>query len=256
MIWNRARDKKIFFMTMMVFLSTSFFAVPAWAKSADDLVEDSIDVIREMRKQDDVGSMADLIEGAHAIAFVPSMIKAGFVIGGEYGEGLILRKERGKWFGPSFYNLGGGSLGLQIGVQKTAFILVVNNQNGVDAFLRSRTKLGADVAVAAGPAGRRGDAATDARLKASIYSYSMTKGLFAGASLDGSILSISVKRNKEYWKKNISAADALKLPARDRRILPLIREIERISQKSGGSLTASAFRLYPTPGEGGTSCPK
>jgi lipid-binding SYLF domain-containing protein len=240
MIRNNLRSEKIFFIAMVVL--ASFLAVPAWAAKADDLVKDSIDVLKKMERQEDVHSMAELIDGAQAIAFVPAMIKAGLVIGGEYGEGLILRKERGKWFGPSFYNLGGGSLGLQIGVQKTAFILVVNNKDGVDAFLRSRSKLGADVAVAAGPVGRRGDAATDARLKASIYSYSMTKGLFVGASLDGSILSISVKRNKEYWKKDISASDALKIPATDKRILPLIEEIQRLSKKSG-SITARPPRL-------------
>jgi lipid-binding SYLF domain-containing protein len=242
MVRNSVRNGKVFFAVTAVAVLVSFFAVPAWAAKADDLVKDSIEIIKEMTKQDDADSMADLIDGAHAIAFVPAMIKAGFVIGGEYGEGLILRKERGRWFGPSFYNLGGGSLGLQIGVQKTAFVLVVNNKDGVDAFLRSRSKLGGDIAVAAGPVGRRGDAATDARLKASIYSYSMTKGLFAGASLDGSILSISVKRNREYWKKDISASDALKTPATDKRILPLIREIERVSKKRV-SVTAKVPRL-------------
>jgi lipid-binding SYLF domain-containing protein len=232
MAWNNLRNRKMLFIGMAVVVLASLFALPAWAAKADDLVKDSIQVIKEMGKQEDADSMARLIDGAHAIAFVPAMIKAGFVLGGEYGEGLVLRKERGKWFGPSFYNLGGGSLGLQIGVQKTAFVLVVNNEEGVDAFLRSRSKLGGDVAVAAGPVGCRGDAATDARLEASIYSYSMTKGFFAGASLDGSILSISVKRNKEYWKKDISASDALKKPATDKRILPLIREIQRLSKNS------------------------
>jgi lipid-binding SYLF domain-containing protein len=204
---------------------------PAWAASAESLIEDSVGVLKEMARQEDVSYMTEVIRGAHAIAFVPAMYKAGFIIGGEYGEGLILRKEGKKWYGPSFYNLGGGSLGLQIGVQKTAFILVVNNKDGVEAFLRSKTKLGGDVAVAAGPVGRRGDAATDAQLRASIYSYSMTKGLFAGFSLDGSVLSISVKRNREYWKKDMSAADALQRLATDKRILPLIRAIENISKK-------------------------
>ncbi|MDR1379135.1 MAG: lipid-binding SYLF domain-containing protein [Synergistaceae bacterium] len=210
-------------------------AEPVWAADANSLIQDSINVIKAMGEQSDVESMADVIKDAHAVAFIPAMVKAGLIIGGEYGEGFILRKEGNKWFGPSFYNMGGGSLGLQIGVQKTAFVLIVNNEKGVEAFLRSRAKLGADVAVAAGPVGRRGDAATDGRLEASIYSYSMTKGLFAGVSLDGAALSISVKRNKEYWKKDMAAADALKTPATDKRILPLIQEIQRISQKAKGS---------------------
>ncbi|MCL2009192.1 MAG: lipid-binding SYLF domain-containing protein [Synergistaceae bacterium] len=205
---------------------------PVFASSPSSLITDSINVLKEMGKQEDVGTMASVIKGAEAVAIVPSMMKAGLIIGGEYGEGLILRKQGGKWYGPSFYNLGGGSVGLQIGVQKTAFVMAVNNQKGVEAFLKSRTRLGADASVAAGPVGRRGQAATDAQLKAEIYSYSMTKGLFAGVSLDGSVISVSVKRNKEYWKKDISGNDALKQPATDRRITPLIREIENIIKKA------------------------
>lgn len=224
--------KRSLTMALLAFAFCCIFVLPASATDADSLIKDSIDVIKEMEKQEDASGMADVIEGAHAIAFVPAMVKAGFIVGGEYGEGLILRREGKKWYGPSFYNLGGGSLGLQIGAQKISLILVVTNEKGVDAFLKSKTKLGADVAVAAGPTGRRGEAATDAQMKASIYSYSMTKGLFAGLSLDGSVISISVKRNQEYWKKEISADDALKKPATDKRILPLIKEIERISKKA------------------------
>ena len=215
--------------TLFLFLAGVF---PAEAVTPQSLISDSIDVIKEMKKQDDVSSMADVIHGAHAIAFVPSMVKAGLILGGQYGEGLVLRKEGGKWYGPSFHNLGGGSFGLQIGAQKISLILVVTNQKGVDAFLSSKTKLGADVAVAAGPVGRRGEASTDGQLKASIYSYSITKGLFAGVSLDGSVLSISVKRNEEYWNKKISADKALNTLATDKRILPLIKEIESISKKA------------------------
>ena len=215
-----------------VFFVSVLLVVPGFAESPDGLIKDSIDVLKEMTKEDDIGSMADVIENAHAIAFVPSMVKAGLILGGEYGEGLVLRKEGGKWYGPSFYNLGGGSFGLQIGAQKVSLVLVVNNTDGVEAFLRSKTKLGADASVAAGPVGRRGEAATDAQLKASIYSYSMTKGLFAGVSLEGSVLSISVEKNKEFWKKDISAKDALMTRATDKRILPLIEEIERVAQKA------------------------
>ena len=160
------------------------------------------------------------------------MVKAGLIIGGEYGEGLILRREKGRWYGPSYYNLGGGSLGLQIGAQKISLVLVVTNEDGVRAFLNSRTKLGADVSVAAGPTGRRAEAATDAQAKASIYSYSMTKGLFAGVSLEGSVISVSVKRNEDYWKKKLSADDALKQLAKDKRILPLTGALDNLARKA------------------------
>ncbi|MDR2527738.1 MAG: lipid-binding SYLF domain-containing protein [Synergistaceae bacterium] len=226
------KKKALWRVGAFVLLGGVFMATTARAATTpDSLIKDSIDVIKAMMQEKDVSDMADVIRGAHAVAFIPAMYKAGLILGGEYGEGLILRKQKGKWYGPSFYNLAGGSVGLQLGVQKTAFVLVVNNEKGVEAFLRSKTKLGADATVAAGPVGRRGDAATDAQLKASIYSYSMSKGLFAGVSLDGSVLSISVKRNKEYWGKSISADDALKTAATDKRILPLIQEVERISKQ-------------------------
>ena len=229
---NKINTKGLAWVVYLLAAALLFTAAPAIAADISGLIKDSIDVLREMAKEDDGGNMAHVIKGAEAVAFVPSMVKAGLIVGGEYGEGLILRKQGGKWYGPSFYNLGGGSLGLQIGAQKISYVLVVNNKAGVEAFMRSRTKLGADAAVAAGPVGRRAEAATDAQLKASIYSYSMSKGLFAGVSLEGSVISVSVKRNKEYWKKDISADNALKQPAVDKRILPLIKEIDNIIKKA------------------------
>ncbi|MDR3265148.1 MAG: lipid-binding SYLF domain-containing protein, partial [Synergistaceae bacterium] len=175
---------------MALALCLAVFPFSVQAATPESLIRDSIDMLNGMMKQDDAKSMADVIDGAKAIAFVPSLVKAGFILGGEYGEGLVLRREGKKWYGPAFYNLGGGSLGLQIGAQKIALALVIVNDAGVEAFLKSKTKLGADVAVAAGPVGRQSEAATDAQMKASIYSYSMTKGLFAGLSLDGAVISI------------------------------------------------------------------
>ena len=98
--------------------------------------------------------------------------------------------------------------------------------------MSSKTKLGGDVAVAAGPVGRRAEAATDAQAKASIYSYSMSKGLFAGVSLEGSVISISVKRNKEYWGNKVSAKDALQKTANDKRIKPLIDALNKLMKKA------------------------
>ena len=227
--------RKGFCAFLAAFLAVAVFAYAAdraWAASAQGIISDSIDVLRDMAKQEDADAMADVLKDARAVAIVPAMVKAGLIIGGEYGEGLILRREKGRWYGPSYYNLGGGSLGLQIGAQKISLVLVVTNEDGVRAFLNSRTKLGADVSVAAGPTGRRAEAATDAQAKASIYSYSMTKGLFAGVSLEGSVISVSVKRNEDYWKKKLSADDALKRPAKDKRILPLTGALDNLARKA------------------------
>lgn len=200
--------------------------------TSEQIIGDALYVVKEMSSQKDADSMAETLRGSYAVAIVPSMVKAGILLGGEYGEGLILRREGGKWYGPSFYNLGGASFGLQLGAQKISLLLAVINERGANAFFRSRTKLGGDVSVAAGPMGRRAEAATDGKVEASIYSYSMAKGLFAGVSLDGSVISISVKRNQEYWGGNVSAEEALKKPANDKRIQQLLKALDALIAKS------------------------
>lgn len=221
--------KKLFSALLILALTPSvLFAVT----SPETIIYDAVGVINEMVSKSDAADVAKMIRGAKAVAIVPSMVKAGFVVGGEYGEGLILCYENGKWFGPGFYNISGASFGLQIGAQSVALVMAVTNEKGVDAFLHSRTKLGGDVSVAAGPSGRRAEAAVDTRGKASIYSYSISKGLFAGVSLDGSVISISVKRDEQYWKKSIKAVDALKIKADDKRIQPLIKALDDLIKKA------------------------
>ena len=217
---------KKFLALILVFALSS--PVTAAYQSPQEIINDSVAMIQDAAKLEDAKNMAKTLKTSHAIALVPSMLKAGFVFGGEYGEGLILQHKDGKWYGPSFYNMSGGSFGFQLGFEQVSLLLAVINNKGVDAFLHSRTKLGGDVGIALGPVGRRAEAATDARARASIYSYSISKGLFAGLSLEGSVISISVKRNKEYWGKKINAVDALNIPATDKRIQPLIKAIEEL----------------------------
>lgn len=222
--------RKIFalsFLIIFVFCGTSLAA-----QTADSIITDAVSMINEISKQGDATDMANTLKTSHAVALVPTMLKAGFLVGGEYGEGLILRRENGKWYGPSFYNIGGASFGFQLGMQSVSLLMAIINEKGVNAFLSSKTKLGGDVAVAAGPVGRRAEAATDAQAKASIYSYSMSKGLFAGVSLEGSVISKSVKRNKEYWGAETTADEALKKPAKDKRILSLIKVLDNLIKKA------------------------
>ncbi len=200
--------------------------------TADSIISEAISMVKEMSVQKDASDMAKTLRTSHAIALVPSLVKAGFVFGGEYGEGLILVHKNGKWYGPSFYNLGGGSFGFQLGAQKISLLLAVINEKGVNAFVSSKTKLGGDIGIAAGPVGRRAEAATDAQAKASIYSYSMSKGLFAGLSLEGSVISVSVKRNSEYWGKKLNAYDALQKPAKGKSIQPLLKELNDLLKKA------------------------
>jgi len=203
----------------------------ATAKTPQERIDGAVKVIREMSEQEDAGAMADVLNNAKGVVIFPSVVKAGFILGGKYGEGLILKKDvsTGRWYGPSFVNIVGASWGLQIGAQAIALVLVINNERGMEPFIAGDSfKLGGDIGVAAGPVGRRGEAATDIKLKASIYSYSMSKGLFAGLSLEGAGMNVDENANQVYWGKATSPREALKKRASRQSILKLTREIEKL----------------------------
>ena len=190
----------------------------------------STDLINKMAKEQDADALADVIKSGKGVAIFPAVTKAGLGIGGQTGEGVVLlRKPNGKWSGPAFMGINGASIGFQIGVQSVGLVLVITNEQGLRAFTGGNSfKLGADVAIAAGPVGRDTSAATDGRAKASIYSYSMSNGLFAGISIDGSVINQNRDANKAYWGRDISAANALKKPASDKRITPLVKAINNM----------------------------
>lgn len=168
--------------------------------------ENAIRVLNEIMQAPDKAVPQDLLRSAHAIAVIPDVIKAGFVIGGRRGEGVISVKTRdGTWSNPSFVNLTGGSVGFQAGVSSTDVILVFRTERGVDSIVHGKFTLGADASAAAGPVGRTAQASTDAQLKAEIYSYSRARGLFAGVALDGSVLSIANKSNQAIYGDGVTA---------------------------------------------------
>jgi lipid-binding SYLF domain-containing protein len=152
-----------------------------------------------------------LLRDAKGVAIIPGIIKAGLVIGGRHGRGVVLvRCPDGGWSNPIFVTLTGGSIGWQVGAQSTDLVLVFKTQRGVERILQNRGKLtlGADVSVAAGPVGREAAAATDAQLRAEIYSYSRSRGLFAGASFEGDALLIDRRGNDcFYGRGGVSPAD-------------------------------------------------
>lgn len=141
-----------------------------------------------------------LLKDAQAIAVIPNVVKVGLIVGGRHGRGVVVtRGADGAWSEPSFIELSGGSVGWQIGVQSTDVVLVFKNRSGIDNLLQgNKFTLGADAAVAAGPVGRQASAATDEQLKAEVYSYSRSRGLFAGVSLDGSVLSTDAAANAAF----------------------------------------------------------
>lgn len=217
-----------------IFILTMSLAIPAWAgKTPETRINNAINTIRKMSAQNDAQSMGHVLGKGVGVAIFPSVVKAGFVFGGQYGEGLLLRRDpkTGKWYGPAFYNIAGGSWGLQIGVQSTALVLAIVNEEGMKGFRGDNFTLGGDISVSAGPVGRRTSAATDINMNSPIYSYSMSKGLFAGLSLDGSAINHDPSAGELYWGKKLSPATALEKPATSKKIKTLITELNNLIKK-------------------------
>lgn len=150
-----------------------------------------------------------LLSDARAVAVIPGVIKAGFFVGGRFGRGVMsVRTEDGNFSAPVFITLAAGSLGYQFGAQSTDVILVFKSPRSIDAIRRGKFTLGADAAVAAGPVGRSAAAATDIELKAEIYSYSRSRGLFAGVALEGAAIQVDIEANNAFYGNTVDT-DAL-----------------------------------------------
>jgi lipid-binding SYLF domain-containing protein len=146
-------------------------------------------VFTEIMNVRDKAIPRELLDQAEAIAIFPDVVKAAFIIGGHGGQGIISRRVRRGWSAPAFFNLAGGSFGAQIGAQKTDYILLIMNDEGINGLLGDKFELGGEVGIAAGPVGREIAASTNPRLDAGILSYSRSKGVFIGAALKGAVIS-------------------------------------------------------------------
>jgi lipid-binding SYLF domain-containing protein len=152
----------------------------------------------------------ELMKRAHGIAVIPHVVKGAFGFGGQWGKGLMSqRREDGTWSSPSYMEIGGGSFGLQIGVQASDIILVFTDEDGLRGLLKSKIKLGADASVAAGPVGRKAEVGTDVLLKSGVFAYSRSKGLFAGISLDGSGVGVDDTANEKVYGKGVTGEQIL-----------------------------------------------
>jgi lipid-binding SYLF domain-containing protein len=158
-----------------------------------------------------------LLDKARCVIVLPSVLKAAFVVGGDYGRGVMTCRtgadRSGAWgSAPVMIALEGGSVGFQIGGQATDFVILIMNNRGADSLLHSKVKLGADASVAAGPKGREAEAATDVTMRAEMLSYSRARGLFAGVSLEGSTLRPDGDANERLYGKDVSAKDIIEHP--------------------------------------------
>ena len=195
-------------------LVTIFFLVLAFTMTAfskEPQFEKATNVLNEIMETPDRGIPHDLLDKAVCVGIVPSELKGAFVFGGTYGRGVLVcrRHGDGPWGAPSKFTLGGGSFGFQIGGEATDVVFLVMNNAGARKFVQDNVKLGADASVTAGPVGRTAEGATDAQLHAEILSYSRTRGLFAGVSLDGAVVKQDKGDNRDLYGRRVTAKEIL-----------------------------------------------
>jgi len=200
-----------FFSIGITLLCCVLFSAVCFAGKLEERVENSTDVINEIMGIPEKGIPSDLLKYCRAVAIFPNVLKGGFIFGVKGGKGVICAHdpETGTWSAPAFFTIGGGSWGLQIGAESIDLVLVIMSKRGLDSLLTSKVKLGGDVGVAAGPVGRRAEAGMDILFKAEILSYSRSKGLFAGLSLEGATIFQNQDANRAFYGKELSARDIL-----------------------------------------------
>jgi SH3 domain-containing YSC84-like protein 1 len=167
-------------------------------------------ILTELRNAPDKGIPDSLWGKAQCVVVIPSMKKVAFVIGGEYGSGVMSCRADGGWSSPVFMQLAKGSWGLQIGGEEIDLVLLVMNKRGVDKLLEDKVALGGDAAVAAGPLGRSTSAATDAQMSAEILAYSRAQGVFAGIDLSGGVLRPDKEADARAYGANAKVADIIR----------------------------------------------
>lgn len=170
-------------------------------------LRDATAVFGEIMSAEDGAIPRAILGKAEGIAIFPSTVKAGFVVGGMRGRGVLSARTPNGWSSPAFLTLTGGSFGLQIGGQAADIVLVINDRRGLENLVRNQFKLGADAGVAAGPVGRDAQAATDIQLRAQILSYSRARGLFAGVTINGSTIRADRDANERFYGKRLETKE-------------------------------------------------
>jgi lipid-binding SYLF domain-containing protein len=195
----------VMIVTGAMFLFT--FSSPVTAADEASKVRDAIEVMNDIMAILEKSIPPSLLNNAYAVAVIPNVIKGGFVFGGRYGWGvLVVKTKQRKWSAPAFLSITAGSVGYQIGLESIDVVLVFKSKKSVDRITKGKFTLGADASIAAGPVGRAASAGTDLRLEAEIYSYSRSRGLFAGVSLEGSALQIKDESNRLFYNKEVISA--------------------------------------------------
>lgn len=185
----------------------------AWSNDREDetkRVENAANVLNEIMNTPDKGIPDNIMKDARCVAVIPSMVKAAFVVGGNYGKGVASCHNANGWSAPAPILIGGGSWGLQIGGEAVDLVLLIMNDQGMQNLLQSKFKIGADASAAAGPVGRHAEGDTDWKMKAQVLTYSRARGVFAGVSLNGAVIKQDGDDTRAFYEKDVSFESILK----------------------------------------------
>ncbi len=197
----------ILLLTSLLLLFTSLKSQDKEQESdkAEEKVEAAAKVLTDFKGMEE--NIPELLKVTEGIIVIPKLINAGFVLAGKRGKGIaVVKREDGTWSNPVFITLTGGSVGFQAGVQSIDLVLVFKNRETLEKIGKGSFTLGGDISVTAGPVGRNSSASTDYKLEAEVYSYSRSKGIFAGISLSGSALDVDSKLNTKFYGNEVDAA--------------------------------------------------
>ncbi len=213
----------------------------------DQTVDSATNVLDEVMAVPAKQIPQSLLANASAVAIIPNVVKGGFVIGVRHGRGVVLvRDDGGNWHPPMFVSLTGGSVGWQAGIQSTDVVLVFRTRKSIDGLMNGKLTIGVDAAAAAGPVGRQAAAATDERLGAEILSYSRSRGLFAGVSVDGSMIQLDHSAGGAYYQTPIISANGQSVRPLNTSPPSAIRLMNRLAQYSGApQIVAPATQSRP-----------
>ncbi len=185
----------------LVAITSLFFTTAKSQEKQEDKIDAAAKVLADFGKMKE-SIPAELLQVTQGIIIVPKLINAGFIVAGKRGKGIAMVKmEDGTWSNPVFVTITGGSVGLQAGVQAVDLVLIFKNRNTLEKIGNGSFTLGGDISATAGPVGRNSTASTDYKLEAEVYSYSKSKGLFAGISLSGSAIDVDAEANEAFYGK-------------------------------------------------------
>ena len=242
-------------LTTLTGVALAFTAVAAHAQALEEgRLLLATQVLNDVRDSRDQGIPDRLLERAYGIAVIPDLTKIAFFAGGRRGNGvLVIRDKDGAFTNPIFVTLTGGSFGFQWGVQSTDIVLVFTTRRSVEGITGGKLTLGGDASVSAGPVGRESSAATDITFHSEVYSYSRSRGVFAGVAIDGSVISIDDDENDSFYrKKDVRAADIISGATTTtddaaRRFLTAVTTSTRGTQSASAAPPPSASTAAPQP---------